>query len=274
MAVFDFTDEFQRTVDRWDGTIGPPSAENRKLNRIRVYKNGFVEHVLASSHPLLPGVWFGWAVVYGGFLTLSSAPGRGGRVWLFAGGVLGFSLLEYLLHRFAFHWDPGDDRRAKVRLFLMHGLHHEFPNDKRRLVAPPLMSWPIAAILFALYWLLLDRNSAFVLFGGTCAGYLAYDWIHYYTHHFRSPKTRVGKLLRRAHAVHHFKLPLLNMGISSPLWDWVFGTFAWSEETMRAALRETKAAEAESDAAERREPARAGVGRSGGHRSAEISSAE
>ena len=252
MALFEFTDEFNETVERWDGTIGAPSPENRKINRIRVYKNPFVEHVLASSHPIMPGVWFGWAVVYGAVLALSSEPGRLGRIGLFAAGVLGFTLLEYLLHRFAFHWDPGNDPKARVRLFLMHGLHHEFPNDRLRLVAPPLMSWPIGVVLFTVDWLLLPHTQAFILFGGTCAGYLFYDWTHSYTHHFRNPKTRVGKLLRRAHAVHHFKLFNLNMGISSPLWDWAFGTFAWSEETMRAALKETKKLEAESDEAERR----------------------
>lgn len=253
MALFDFTDEFHQTIDRWDGTIGAPSTENRKINRIRVYKNSFVEHVLASSHPILPGVWFGWAVVYGAALAFSSGPDALVRGGLFLGGVVGFSLLEYLLHRFAFHWDPGESRPARIRLFLMHGLHHEFPNDKWRLVAPPLMSWPLAVLLFSIYWQLLGPSEAFILFGGTCSGYLFYDWTHYYTHHFRSPKTAVGKLLRRAHAVHHFKLFHLNMGISSPLWDWVFGTFAWSEETMKAALKESKQLEAESDEAERRE---------------------
>ncbi len=239
MSLFEFTDEFHRTIDRWDGTIGAPSAENRKINRIRVYKNGFVEHVLASSHPIMPGVWFGWAVVYGIYLVARSGrPIQYGLI--FCSGVLSFTLIEYLLHRFAFHWDPGEDRRARIRLFLMHGLHHQFPNDRRRLVAPPLMSWPIGIALFLLYWTSLPRELAFVLFGGTCMGYLFYDWTHYATHHFRHPKTKLGKLVRRAHAVHHFKLFHLNMGISSPLWDLVFGTFAWSEETMRAALKETK----------------------------------
>lgn len=258
MSLFEFTDEFQKTVDRWDGTIGAPSSENRKLNRIRVYKNGFVEHVLASSHPLLPGVWFGWAVVYGAVLALSPGDHRFRGGVLFLSGVMAFSLLEYLLHRFVFHFDPGSDRKAKVRLFLMHGLHHEFPNDKWRLVAPPLMSWPIAALVFSLYYLLLSPEDTFILFGGTCLGYLFYDWTHYYTHHFRAPRTRLGKLLRKAHAVHHYKLFHLNMGISSPLWDWVFGTFAWSEETMRTALREAKEVERLSDRASqgaaRREP--------------------
>ncbi len=258
MALFDFTDEFHRTIDRWDGTIGAPSQENRKINRIFVYKNPFVEHVLASSHPIMPGVWFGWAVVYGAYLAVSVANDPFGSGALFFGGVLSFTLLEYLLHRFVFHFDPGTDRNAKIRLFLMHGLHHEFPNDKRRLVAPPLMSFPIAAVVFAIYWLLLPRIQAFILFGGTCLGYLLYDWTHYYTHHFRSPRTRLGKLLRRAHAVHHYKLFHLNMGISSPLWDLVFGTFAWSEDTMKAALRESKEVESQSGAADAdRAPGRA-----------------
>ncbi len=257
MALFDFTDEFHRTIDRWDGSIGAPSPENRKINRIRVYKNGFVEHILASSHPILPGVWFGWAVFYGAYLALVQTDHVVSSGMLFFAGVLAFTLLEYGLHRFVFHFDPGDDRNAKIRLFLMHGLHHEFPNDKWRLVAPPLMSFPIAAVVFAVYWLLLSPTNAFVLFGGTCLGYLFYDWTHYYTHHFRNPKTRVGKLLRRAHAVHHYKLFHLNMGISSPLWDFIFGTYAWSEEARKTALRESKEVEWQSDEAERNAATRA-----------------
>lgn len=253
MALFEFTDEFHHTIDRWNGTVGAPSPENRKINRIRVYKNGFIEHALASSHPILPGVWFGWAVLYGAYLAVSVSEVFRSTL-LFFSGMMAFTLLEYLLHRFVFHFDPGDDRDAKIRLFLMHGLHHEFPNDKWRLVAPPLMSWPIAAVVFAIYWLLLAPTNAFILFGGTCLGYLFYDWTHYYTHHFRSPRTRIGRLLRRAHAVHHYKLFHLNMGISSPLWDLVFGTFAWSEETMKAALRESKAVEIQSEGAEGRSP--------------------
>ncbi len=251
MGLFTFTDEFNETLDRWDGKIGAPSPENRKINRIRVYKNAFAEHVLASSHPLLPGIWFGWLVVYGAYLALvSGAPLQ--SISLYFAGIVAFSLLEYLLHRFGFHWDPGPERSGRVRLFLVHGLHHQFPNDKWRLVAPPLMSWPLAIAIYSLYWALLGTTNATILFGGTCAGYLFYDWTHYYTHHFRSPKTRLGKLLRRAHAVHHFKLFHLNMGISSPVWDLVFGTFAWSEETVKSALKETRALEKESDAALRR----------------------
>jgi 4-hydroxysphinganine ceramide fatty acyl 2-hydroxylase len=249
VSLFAFTEEFEETVQRWNGRIGAPSPENRKKNRIRVYKNSFVEHVLASSHPVLPGVWFGGFIAYGAFLALTGPAGPGPGVAVYLLGVLSFTLLEYLLHRFLFHYLPDNSYRSRVRLFLMHGLHHEFPNDRYRLVAPPLMSWPVAVVVFAVYWALLPRSLAWILFGGTTLGYLFYDWVHYATHHFRSPKTRLMKILRRAHAVHHYKLFHLNMGISSPLWDLVFGTFAWSEETVRAAMAESRQVEEQSEQA-------------------------
>jgi len=245
MGPFEFTDEFKATLDRWDKKVEAPTAENRKIERLRVYKNRFVENVLATSHPALPGLWFGGFVIYGLSLVFTGSLGLWLGLGVYAGGILAFSLLEYLLHRFPFHLDPGESDRLKTLLFLIHGYHHQFPNDRWRLVAPPLLSWPVAAILLAAYHALLPTDAAWILFGGTCVGYLAYDWIHYYTHHFRSPKTPIGKLLRRAHAVHHYKLFHLNMGISSPLWDLVFGTFAWSDATVKDAMAQTRSIEAE-----------------------------
>jgi len=244
MALLELTDECNDAIDRWDGKVEAPAKENRKITRLRVFKNPIIEHLLATSHPILPGVWFGPFITYGAYLALTGERGPWLGSLLYIVGVLAFTLIEYSLHRFIFHLPPGPRRSGKVRMFMIHGYHHQFPNDKLRLVAPPIMSWPIAAVLIALYLLVLNVEGMLILFGGTALGYLFYDWVHYYTHHFRNPKTRVGKLLRRAHAVHHHKLFLHNMGISSPLWDWVFGSFAWSDETVREALAETRALEA------------------------------
>ena len=249
MAFTDFTDEFNEAIDSWNGKVEAPTKESRKQVRLRAYKNGFLENVLATSHPALPGVWFGGFIVYGLYVGSTGTLGPALGLGLFALGVIAFSLLEYLLHRFPFHWPAGKNRSGKVRLFVMHGYHHLYPNDKWRLVAPPIMSWPIAIVVFAAYWLLLGEELTWILFGGTALGYLFYDWTHYYTHHVRSPKTSLGKLLRRAHAVHHYKLFHLNMGISSPLWDFVFRTFAWSDATVKEAMAETRRIEAEHDAA-------------------------
>ena len=242
MNPFAFTEEFIEVFEAWDGEVGAPSPANRKKNRLRVYKNAFVENVLATSHPALPGLWFGPFVLFGLYAAFTASIGALPGVALFLAGVLGFTLVEYLLHRFPFHYKGSGSRAARLRLFLMHGYHHQFPNDKWRLVAPPLMSWPIALVLIAVYGLLFP-GVMWIVFGGTCAGYLAYDWIHYYTHHRRNPRTWLGKTLRKAHAVHHYSLFHLNMGISSPLWDVCFGTFAWSEQTVRQALKESRAVE-------------------------------
>jgi sterol desaturase/sphingolipid hydroxylase (fatty acid hydroxylase superfamily) len=74
----------------------------------------------------------------------------------------------------------------------------------------------------------------FQILAGTMAGYVAYDWIHYYTHHAK-PKTALGKFLRRYHMRHHFENENRFYGISSPLWDLVLGTF-FSREADRARL--------------------------------------
>jgi sterol desaturase/sphingolipid hydroxylase (fatty acid hydroxylase superfamily) len=242
MGLLDFTDEFNDTLAAWNGKVGAPSPENRKKNRLRVYKNPVAE-ALAVSHPFLPAVWFGGFIGYGAWLAATGPKGALVGIPVFLLGVLTFSLIEYLIHRFVFHFDTRGDPRRKLALFLLHGYHHEFPNDRLRLVLPPLMAWPAAAAIYGLVWLAFPADLVLVMFGGITAGYLAYDWIHYYTHHFRSPKTWLGKTLRRSHAVHHYKLFELNMGISSPLWDLVFGTFGWSEAAQKEAMAATREVE-------------------------------
>ena len=82
----------------------------------------------------------------------------------------------------------------------------------------------LAAVLVALYALTMGPWWTTV-FAGTVTGYLAYDWMHYYSHHGR-PFTRAGRFMRRYHAEHHFKIANSQYGLSSPLWDVVFGTFS------------------------------------------------
>jgi sterol desaturase/sphingolipid hydroxylase (fatty acid hydroxylase superfamily) len=106
---------------------------------------------------------------------------------------------------------------------MLHGYHHDYPNDPGRLVAPPVLSWPIAICTFIVQ-LSLFGSWSMPLFAGTCLGYLGYDWVHYYTHHAR-PKTKVGKFIRRFHLEHHYRNALEQYGISSPLWDLVFRTW-------------------------------------------------
>ena len=202
-------------------------AQPRRADRprtIRVFQNGFLEFI-SRSHPVTPIVWFGPVIAW----AWISAPERIGlarTAGLFAAGTLAFTLFEYLLHRFAFHGllAAAKDRPSRFRAFMAHGYHHEFPDDKMRLVMPPMISWPLAALFSLAYYFALGAESFLPALAGTMAGYIAYDWVHYYTHHFH-PRGGIGKWMRVYHLRHHHQDPNAHFGVSSPLWDLPFGTF-------------------------------------------------
>ena len=143
---------------------------------------------------------------------------------LLAFGILSWTLMEYVLHRWLFHRRPSSWEFDKVQMFMLHGYHHEFPNDPWRLVAPPIMAWPVTLIVGSLLVLALGWNLGLAYLGGMALGYLSYDWIHYWEHHGK-PKSKLAKMMRRLHSIHHFQDAEVNHGISSPLWDGVLMTF-------------------------------------------------
>jgi sterol desaturase/sphingolipid hydroxylase (fatty acid hydroxylase superfamily) len=107
--------------------------------------------------------------------------------------------------------------------WIIHGVHHDHPNDPLRLVMPPAVSVPIAALVFLALYAIFGIGPAPGLSGGFFAGYLLYDMTHYYLHHFR-PRGRLGRMLRERHMRHHFQDHTRGFGISAPYWDEVFGT--------------------------------------------------
>ena len=138
-----------------------------------------------------------------------------------AAGLLAWTIAEYVLHRYVFHW-TNDTAWGKRVHFLLHGVHHDFPNDKDRLVMPLPTSLPLAVIFFTLFSLTMGRAWGEPFFAGFVLGYLFYDGTHYYVHHF-IPTTRWGKFLRRHHLTHHHAdHHTAASASSSPLWDIVF----------------------------------------------------
>ncbi len=220
-----YTEEFLETVERWDGSLLGPSAENKKIEGLKVFKSDFFERYFATAHAILPGLFWGPTVGACIYFTIVSERFDGvlPTAARFGAGLLLWTLVEYLLHRFVFHLEPGKDLDSKIKQFVMHGYHHEFPNHRERLVAPLVLSVPIAVPLAAGCVLVFGNFHWMIWFAGIVTGYIAYDWVHYYTHHFR-PTTRIGKFMRRYHMEHHYKDSDSHFGISSPLWDWVFGT--------------------------------------------------
>jgi sterol desaturase/sphingolipid hydroxylase (fatty acid hydroxylase superfamily) len=140
---------------------------------------------------------------------------------LFAGGVALWTLIEYLTHRFVFHLTPRS-RFGILFAYLIHGGHHAFPEDRRHWVMPPISTVPVAAVLFLALYLLIGLASPPV-FAGALLGYLAYDLLHYACH-AGTLRSRPLRYLRQHHLTHHYRTPATRFGVSSPLWDGVFGT--------------------------------------------------
>lgn len=137
-------------------------------------------------------------------------------------GVVTWTLAEYLLHRWVFHWTNGTAWGSRVH-FLLHGVHHDFPHDKDRLVMPLLTSVPLAVIFYTAFYVTLGLQAAEPFFAGFVAGYLCYDGTHYAVHHFRQT-SRIGKYVKRHHMLHHHADHEGGFGVSSPIWDFVFRT--------------------------------------------------
>lgn len=229
MGWFDTTEEWDEALEAWEG-IGPtPAKRNRKRRYgFQVLKNGFLEKYFGTSHWIMPGVWFLPLITWCVYEARASAGlGWGTLVGLFFVGVIAWTLIEYALHRFFFHLPPGKSEFRRTLLFTAHGYHHEFPDDPGRLVAPPALSWPIGALLALLCWGTLGVYWQAVL-GGIYAGYLGYDWMHYYTHHGR-PKSKMLKFMRRFHMEHHYKDHETRFGLSSPLWDVILRSYGRPE---------------------------------------------
>jgi sterol desaturase/sphingolipid hydroxylase (fatty acid hydroxylase superfamily) len=127
-----------------------------------------------------------------------------------------------VLHRWVFHWTNATPWGKRIH-FLLHGVHHDFPNDKDRLVMPLPTSVPLGAIFYGLFFVSMGATYADPFFVGFVIGYLFYDGTHYFVHHFR-PKSRWGRFLRRHHMTHHHADHDGGFGVSSPLWDLVFRT--------------------------------------------------
>ncbi|HET9073276.1 MAG TPA: sterol desaturase family protein [Solirubrobacteraceae bacterium] len=176
---------------------------------------------LSRVHPAVPPVLFGPAIIAMFVIGLANGSGAMTVVWAL-GGYLFWTLTEYWLHRIVFHFEP-DQGLGRDLHWVIHGVHHDHPNDPMRLVMPPSVSVPLAAVFSFVFYLVLGA-PAFWIFGSTfLAGYLAYDMLHYHMHHHRAT-TWLGKRLRELHMRHHFQDHDAGYGVSAPFWDHVFGT--------------------------------------------------
>ena len=177
---------------------------------------------LTRVHPSVPPLIFIPAIV------ILAVLGAGDISWAadlsaIAGGYVFWTLSEYWGHRAIFHFEPENGFGARLH-WMIHGVHHDHPNDRLRLVLPPAFSLPLAAGFWGLFVAVLGMRVGCAACAGFFSGYLVYDMTHFALHHAR-PKSRFGRWLRELHMRHHFEDDERGFGVSVPYWDMVFGTY-------------------------------------------------
>ena len=143
------------------------------------------------------------------------------KIGFLISGTLLFTLMEYVFHRFIYH--SGEDYMAEENWqYKVHGVHHHHPTDKDLLAMPIPLAILLSAIFFGIFWLIM-KESAFFFWPGFFTGYAAYLYVHYIVH-TRKPPQNAFKILWSHHHLHHYVYDNKAYGVSSPLWDVVFGT--------------------------------------------------
>lgn len=187
----------------------------------QLFKNQYLE-MLTKTHPLV--IWGMYIPVIAGLLYYSSFTLEFSATYIllvFFTGMLSWTLFEYVMHRWVFHM-IAESERAKKIVYVMHGNHHHFPRDKERLFMPPVPSLILASLIFLTMYTLMGWNVA-AFFPGFILGYLMYGTMHYAIHAW-NPPFKWMKPLWRNHHLHHYKDEGKGFGVSTTLWDHVFGT--------------------------------------------------
>lgn len=196
---------------------------SNKDESLRLFNNKHLER-LTKVHPITPLVIFCPVVAY--FLWQSISVFSVSFFETLApslGGLLSWTFFEYVVHRFIFHFEPRQEGLLKKLHFLVHGIHHAYPKDSRRLVMPPSVSVPLALLLYFVAAKVCPERVLPAFLAGFFLGYLCYDMMHFAIHHY-SFSNKTWQKIRRHHYLHHYSDKKNGFGVSSPLWDYIFRT--------------------------------------------------
>lgn len=195
---------------------------------VRLFQNSFLEY-FSHIHPATPAVVYipiSAVMTYFGLQRTSA----GNFILLFLLGLVLWTLFEYVMHRFVFHYNPKTEFGKKVH-FLAHGVHHDYPRDATRLVMPLLISIPLAILHYFAFNFIFGDNYFLAVFSGYLIGYVLYDTVHFATHHWKMTSP-LGKFLKEYHLKHHYIDPDTAYGVSNPMWDYVFFTVPVKEKAV------------------------------------------
>lgn len=195
----------------------------------RIFDNDILDMMTRTHWLTVPGLYLPASVALVWYSVTQQGLGLWVSLALMAGGIVAWTLVEYFLHRVVFHWVPNDGWGETFHFFV-HGVHHDWPNDKYRLVMPPAVSVSLF-FLFLGIWTMALGSYGWAWQAGFTFGYMCYDVLHYVMHHKRA---RFGwlKRLKKHHNSHHFNPDYsdLRYGVSTRIWDFVFGTDELAED--------------------------------------------
>ena len=180
--------------------------------------------MLVRSWKLTPLVFYTAVILWLFIASRNEALSLTTSLVLLVSGLFSWGLIEYVLHRFVFHYDASSELGRKI-VYAVHLSHHDNPDSRGQIFASLVISAPVAAA-----YLLLARfttgswRAVAYLFTGLLVGYFYYEWLHFRSHHRRA-KLRFVRYLTKYHLLHHYQTPGLRFGVSSPLFDILFGTF-------------------------------------------------
>jgi len=199
---------------------------------IRLFENPLLER-LSKISPVTVLLVYSPLIIHGIWRSFSVGVPALTFIVLFLSGIAFWTLFEYFFHRYVFHFTPHGEFQKRVS-FLFHGVHHQYPNDKKRLVMPIALSLLIAILLFAVFSLLFG-SWTWAFSSGFALGYLAYDMTHYSIHHFKPPRVKWLKNVWKSHIDHHYRDSTRGYGVSSSFWDRVFGTLQAPKKSLENA---------------------------------------
>jgi len=186
----------------------------------RMFKNDFLES-LTKVHYAVPVIFWVPVIIYFVYKAYVLGKMTASNVALyFIFGLAFWTLAEYVLHRWVFHFHPTSEWGKRIH-FIFHGVHHDYPKDRLRLVMPLSASIPMASIIYFFFYLFFSEYTLAAFFGGFLLGYLIYDECHYAMHHANF-KSGWFKKIKDHHMLHHYSDPEKGFGVSSYIWDKIF----------------------------------------------------
>ena len=218
--------------------------DHPKLRRVRMFDSDYIESASFTPWWVVPAIYIPWSLLELDLSYQDMAYDRDHQqseitrylteqmhipfvavsIFCFVMGLVIWTLFEYFVHKYAFHWEPPSASWNFIH-FVGHGMHHLTPSDEYRLVFPPAISFPLAILVrIVFYSLLFPFGIRSGVYAGFTFGYACYETIHYLSHH-----CPMGSFLQerfRHHNAHHFDPAKQDklFGVTTSLWDHAFGT--------------------------------------------------